>query len=135
MTHRVKLLSKDGRESWQTRTVAPLFDRSGVLIIHMVKLPPGYSEGVQLAITGGEAAITRPGFVEYVAGLLARGVAVRLSAASPATLLNEHLDARLAAQDLPGTRRTLLHLHGLLRESRWHSATGASATSYATSSA
>jgi PAS domain S-box-containing protein len=31
-THRVKLLSKDGRESWQTRTVAPLFDRSGALI-------------------------------------------------------------------------------------------------------
>jgi PAS domain S-box-containing protein len=31
-SHRVKLLSKDGRESWQTRTVAPLFDRSGVLI-------------------------------------------------------------------------------------------------------
>jgi PAS domain S-box-containing protein len=31
-THRVKLLSKDGRETWQTRTVAPLFDRSGAMI-------------------------------------------------------------------------------------------------------
>jgi PAS domain S-box-containing protein len=31
-THRVKLLSKDGREFEQTRTVTPLFDRSGALI-------------------------------------------------------------------------------------------------------
>jgi PAS domain S-box-containing protein len=29
---RVRLLSKDGRESYQTRTVAPLYDRSGALI-------------------------------------------------------------------------------------------------------
>ncbi len=28
----VKLLSKDGRECYQTRTVAPLYDRSGALI-------------------------------------------------------------------------------------------------------
>ena len=35
-----------------------------------------------ITITGGQAAISRPGFVEYVAELLARGVAVYLS--SPA---------------------------------------------------
>jgi PAS domain S-box-containing protein len=31
-SNRVKLLSKDGRVSYQTRTVAPLYDRSGMLI-------------------------------------------------------------------------------------------------------
>jgi hypothetical protein len=29
---RVKLLAKDGRESYQTRTIAPLYDRTGALI-------------------------------------------------------------------------------------------------------
>ena len=52
---------------------------------------------MQLLVTGGEAAIARPGFAEYVAGLVSRGMAVYLTATSPHVLVNEHLQPTVAA--------------------------------------
>lgn len=101
-------------------------DLSGVLIVRLspAQLPPAWHApgyGVQIAVTGGQAAIIRPGFAEYVAALLAQGVAVYLSAASPATLLNDHLGA---APDLKGIRRELLRLYHMLDAARWRRGVG-----------
>ncbi|HEY4077454.1 MAG TPA: hypothetical protein VGM26_11050 [Rhizomicrobium sp.] len=101
-------------------------DLSGALIMRLApaQLPPawhGPGYGVQIAITGGEAAIARPGFAEYVAELLAQGVAVYLSAASPATLVNEHLDA---AHDLDALRQVLARLYAMLHAARWQRGIG-----------
>ena len=98
-------------------------DRSGVLILQVAQasLPPAYQpagHGVQLLVTGGEAAIARPGFAEYVAGLVARGVAVYLTATTPRALVNEHLQPLVVAGDLPGAGRTLMHLYRLLTVTR-----------------
>lgn len=97
-------------------------DLSGVLILRKApsELPPAWRDGgygVHLAITGGEDAVTRPGFAEYVAGLMKRGIAVYMSAASPATLVNEHMDA--AAMDMPAIRERLAYLSRLLHASAW----------------
>jgi len=99
-------------------------DRSGVLVMRKApsELPAAYHApgfGVELAVFGGEDAVTRPGFAEYVAGLLARGVAVQMSAHSPSTIVNEHLDAARAGADLPGLRDRLLGLYRLLHAARW----------------
>ena len=99
-------------------------DKSGVLVMRKApaEIPPAYhgpGYGVELAVFGGEAAVTRPGFAEYVAGLLAGGVAVQLSARSPSTIVNEHLDAASAGRDLPGLRARLLALYRLLHAARW----------------
>jgi hypothetical protein len=99
-------------------------DRSGVLIVLQAQktLPEKYQaagNGQVLMIRSGEAAINRPGFARYVGGLLSRGVAVYMAAASPKTLVNDYIDAEIAAKDLPGLTRMLLHLHGLLHASRW----------------
>ena len=96
-------------------------DRSGVLVMRKApaELPPGWrgaDYGVELAITGGAAAAARPGLAEYAAGLLARNIPVFLSAASPSTLLNEHVDPDIP---LPDLRRKLVQLHGLLHAARW----------------
>jgi hypothetical protein len=96
-------------------------DRSGVLVMRKApaELPPawqGAPYGVELAIAGGEAAVTRAGFAEYAAGLLAKNIPVFLSAASPSTLLNEHVDADAG---LPALRQKLLRLYGLLHAARW----------------
>jgi hypothetical protein len=98
-------------------------DRSGVLILPVAQasLPPAYrpaGNGVQLLVTGGEAAIARPGFGEYVAGLVSRGVGVYLTATTPHALVNAHLQPMVAAGDMPGTVRTLQHLHRLLMTAR-----------------
>jgi hypothetical protein len=100
-------------------------DLSGALIVRLApaQLPPAWvaaGYGVEIAVTGGQAAIARPGFVEYVSALLARGVAVYLSAASPATLVNEHL----AAHDLASVRQTLLRLYDMLYAARWRRGLG-----------
>jgi hypothetical protein len=96
-------------------------DISGVLMIRKApgELPPAYqsaSYGVELAIIGGEAAATRVGLAEYVAGLLARNIPVFLSAVSPSTLLNEHIDPAIS---LPALRQKLAQLYGLLHAARW----------------
>lgn len=99
-------------------------DKSGVLVMRKApaEIPPEYHGpgfGVELAVFGGEEAVMRPGFAEYVAGLLAKGVAVQLSAHSPSTILNEHLDAASARRDLPGLRARLLELYRMLHAARW----------------
>lgn len=99
-------------------------DISGVLIVKhaATEMPPEYRAadfGISLVITGGDAAILRPGFAEYVVGLLKRNIGVRMSATSPSTLLNHHLDAETAARDMAETRQTLRRLYGLLKASRW----------------
>jgi len=101
-------------------------DLSGVLIVRLSpdNVPeayraPGY--GMQMDITGGETAVRRPGFAEYVAGQVACGVAVQMSAASPATLVNAFLDG---VTDIEDVRQTLLWLHGLLHAARWKRGVG-----------
>ena len=96
-------------------------DVSGVLVMRKApgELPPAWRSadyGVELAITGGEAAVTRPGFAEFAASLLARNTPVFLSAASPSTLLNEHVDCAIG---LDGLRQKLVQLYGLLHAARW----------------
>ena len=96
-------------------------DLSGVLVMRKApgELPPAWRNadyGVELAITGGEAAVTRPGFADYVASLLAKNIPVFLSAASPSTLLNEHVDSTIA---LPALRQKLMQLYGLMHAARW----------------
>lgn len=94
-------------------------DRSGVLILQVAQasLPKAYQpagHGVQLLVTGGEAAVTRPGFAEYVMDLVSRGVGVYMTATTPRSLLNEYLQPFAAAGDISGARRTLIHLYRLL---------------------
>jgi hypothetical protein len=96
-------------------------DLSGVLV--MRKAPPelpqawqNASHGVELAIIGGEAAISRPGVAEYIASLLTKNIPVFLSAVSPSTLLNEHMDQAIS---LPALRLKLVQLYGLLHAARW----------------
>jgi hypothetical protein len=96
-------------------------DVSGVLVMRRApaELPPAWQSapyGVELAIVGGEQAVTRAGFAEYAARLLAKNIPVFLSAASPSTLLNEHVDA---APGLPALRQKLLELYPLLYAARW----------------
>ena len=96
-------------------------DLSGVLVMRKApaELPPNWRSadyGVELAIIGGEAAVKRDGLADYAARLLARNIPVFLSAASPSTLLNEHVDPAIA---LPDLRRKLAQLYGLLHAARW----------------
>ena len=99
-------------------------DLSGILAIQKgpADLPPAYRApgyGVEFVVLGGKAAVTRPGFAAAVARMLAQGIAVQLSARSPYTLLNEHLDPVHAGRDLPGLTARLLELYRLLDAGRW----------------
>jgi hypothetical protein len=110
-------LFNDLDDSWRP-------DLSGVLIVkrEVSTMPAEYRAagfGISLVITGGDAAILRPGFAEYVVRLLKKNIGVQMSATSPATLLNHHLDAETAGQDMEETRRSLLRLYGLLKAARW----------------
>jgi hypothetical protein len=96
-------------------------DRSGVLALRNApdELPQawrGAPYGVHLVIIGGEAAITRPAFAAYVARLMAAGIPVLLSAASPYIVLNEHVTADSDPAALPAR---LAELHALLHASRF----------------
>jgi len=98
-------------------------DRSGILILRVAQasLPKAYQpagNGVQLLVTGGEAAVTRPGFAEYVVDLLSRGVGMYMTTTTPRSLLNEYLQPFAAARDAVGARRTLIHLYRLLTVAR-----------------
>jgi len=98
-------------------------DRSGVLMLFQDKdkLPEEHRDagpGINFVILGGEKAILRPGFAEYVSTLVARNVAVYLSADTPKSLINEYLRERVAAHDKPGVIEMLLHIYRLHVEIR-----------------
>ena len=97
-------------------------DRSGILVLQVMQasLPKAYQDaghGIQLLVTGGEEAILRPGFAEYVFGLVLGRVGVYLTAMIPRAMLNQYLEPFVAAGDMEGTRRTLLHVYRLLTAS------------------
>jgi len=69
--------------------------------------------GINFVILGGEKAILRPGFAEYVSTLVARNVAVYLSADTPKTLINQYLHERVAKHDKKGVIEMLLHIYRL----------------------
>ncbi len=100
-------------------------DLSGVMIVRdgPERLAQQYRAagyGLHFMITGGEAAIRRPAFLAHVTAEMARGVAVRLSASSPAILLNDYLDPVAAARRPDSILDLLLRLHGLLRAGGWN---------------
>ena len=91
-------------------------DRSGILIMmqDVEKLPEEHraaGRGVNFVVLGGEKAILKPGFAEYVCTLVARNVAVYLSADTPKTLINAYLRERVIAQDKAGVIEMLLHIY------------------------
>lgn len=96
-------------------------DLSGVLILRNApdELPArwrGAPYGVHLVIIGGEAAVLRPAFGDTVARLIANGIPVLLSAASPFIVLNEHLEA---GSDASVLRSRLAELYALLNAARF----------------
>lgn len=98
-------------------------DLSGILILQVpqVSIPKAYQpagHGIQFLVTGGEAAVTRPGFAEYILEQVSKGVAVYMTATTPRALLNEYLQPLVAARNLPATRRIILHLYRLLMAAR-----------------
>ena len=98
-------------------------DRSGVLMLSQDKdkQPEEHRDagpGMNFVILGGEKAILRPGFAEYVSTLVARNVAVYLSADTPKTLINKFLRERVAAKDKQGVIEMLLHIYRLHVEMR-----------------
>ena len=91
-------------------------DKSGILMLRqeVEKLPEAYraaGPGVNFVILGGENAIQRPGVAEYVTTLVARNVAVYLSADTPKTLINPHLEKQAAARNIPAVTEMLLHIY------------------------
>lgn len=96
-------------------------DLSGVLAMRKApdELPAAWRNapyGVHLVIIGGEAAIQRPAFAEYAAQLMASGVPVFLSAASPYILLNEHI---AADRDAAFLKVRFAELYALLHAARF----------------
>jgi hypothetical protein len=96
-------------------------DLSGVLALRKApdELPAawrGAPYGVHLEAIGGEAAVMRPAFGRYVAGLMIRRIPVFLSAASPYILLNEHIEA---GSDGAVLKERLAELYRLLHAARF----------------
>jgi hypothetical protein len=96
-------------------------DLSGILAVRNApeELPQawrGAPYGVHLVVIGGAAAVMRPAFAGYVARLLARGIPVLLSAASPHILLNEHI---AADSDAAFLKMRLGQLYALLHAARF----------------
>ena len=97
-------------------------DKSGVLMLQVpqASLPQAYQRaghGIQFLVIGGEPAIMRPGFAEYVSRLVMGRVGVYLTAAIPRAMLNQYLEPFVAAGDLEGVGRTLKHVYRLLTAS------------------
>ena len=91
-------------------------DRSGILMLRQEvdKLPEEHraaGPGMNFVILGGEKAVSRPGFAEYVTTLVTRNVAVYLSADTPKTLINPYLKKQAAARDVPAVKEMLLHIY------------------------
>ena len=96
-------------------------DRSGILIQVVPDHPDQYTgaaTGFNFVILGGEAAIMRPGVSEYIAQLVSHDVAVFLSADSPKTLINDFLKDLVAAGNMPGVTKMLLHIYNLHLEAK-----------------
>jgi hypothetical protein len=96
-------------------------DRSGVLAMRKApsELPAAWQQapyGVHLVILSGEEAVLRPAFLAYVARLMADGIPVFLSAASPYILLNEHI---AAGSDTAHLKARLAELYALVHASRF----------------
>jgi hypothetical protein len=96
-------------------------DLSGVLAMRKApaELPTAWQSapyGVHLAIQGGEAAMLRPAFVSYATRLMAQGIPVFLSAASPYILLNDHVEADA---DPAFLKQRLAELYALLHAARF----------------
>ena len=107
-------LFEDMDDSWRP-------DRSGVLAMRKApeEVPAAWKSapyGVHMVILGGEAAVLRPAFLAYVARLMARGVPVFLSAASPHILLNDHVEAD---SDPAHLKARVAELYALLHASRF----------------
>lgn len=96
-------------------------DRSGVLMMRKAptELPAAWRQapyGVHLVVIGGEEAVLRPAFIATVARLMAQGIPLFLSAASPYILLNEHIAADAGPAVL---KARLTELYALLHASRF----------------
>ena len=99
-------------------------DRSGVLLIELERdeVPEAYraaGAGMEFTILTDQRAIQRPGFADYVATLVSRKVAVFLALTGrPKTVINPFLEDLVAAGDMAGVTRMLLHLYELHLEAR-----------------
>lgn len=96
-------------------------DLSGVLALRKApdELPAAWRRapyGVHLVILSGEEAVMRPAFIAYVQRLMAQGIPMFLSAASPYILLNEHLEADC---DTVFLKARLAELYALLHAARF----------------
>jgi hypothetical protein len=99
-------------------------DLAGVLIVKRgaAEVAKDYRDapyGLSIAVTGGEAAMTRPGFAEFVLGEIGKGVPVEIRSRSPGTLLNHHLDAQAGALDIEATRASLARIFAMIVAARW----------------
>ena len=97
-------------------------DLSGVMLVEIpeAQLSKAYraaGPGWVFVIMDGEKALT-PRLAKIVAGLVARRVAVFLSAMTPRIPLNEQLEPLVAANDLEGVLRVLRQTHTLLLPAR-----------------
>jgi len=91
-------------------------DRSGILLLIVAAkdVPQEHrpsGNGMQFVILGGEKAILRAGFADYVSTLVSRNVAVYLSADSPKTLINKYLRELVAAKDKSSVTKMLVHIY------------------------
>jgi|SRR5665213_511720 len=91
-------------------------DKSGILMLtqEVAKLPEVYraaGPGVNFMILGGEKAILKPGFADYVTTLVTRDVAVYLSADTPKTLINPYLVKQATSGNIPAVTEMLLHIY------------------------
>jgi hypothetical protein len=91
-------------------------DRSGILllIVEAKDVPEEHQpsgNGMQFVILGGEKAILRAGFADYVSTLVSRNVAVYLSADSPKTLINKYLRDLVVAKDKLSISKMLVHIY------------------------
>jgi uncharacterized protein len=96
-------------------------DLSGVMALRWspAELPAAWKTapyGVHLLVIGGEAAVLRPAFIDYVARTMARGIPVFLSAASPYIVLNDHVPA---GADRSVLKQRLAELYPLLHAARF----------------
>ena len=97
-------------------------DLSGVMMLRMApdELPATWAVrapyGVHLVIIGGEEVALRPAFADYVVRLMAQGIPVLMSAASPYIVLNEHIEA---GTDKAFLKTRLAELYALLHAARF----------------
>ena len=97
-------------------------DLSGVMLLRLSEkeIASAYraaGSGWVLVITDGTKALT-PRLARHVAGLVARGSAVYLSAMTPRIQLNEQLQAPIAANDLNAVLAVLKQVHARLELAR-----------------